>query len=97
VQVFEELASIFEDKLFPEREDGGDRRACPACKDGRLYLNGSSRGAFVACSNYRRKGDEQCTYIRNFTGEERTGEEWTIGEHPEHKETIYLKQGMYGR
>lgn len=97
VQVFEDVASSLEDTLFPLREDGLDRRACPNCKDGRLYLNGSPRGAFVACSNYRQKGTKQCTFIRNFSGEVQTGQEWEVGMHPVHKSLMYIKEGRYGR
>jgi DNA topoisomerase I len=99
LQVFEYVATALEDKLFPAREDGADRRACPKCKDGRLYLNGSPKGAFVACSNYRLKGDKQCTFIRNFeSGEEvQSNAEWQVGMHPEHKSIIMIKNGRYGR
>lgn len=99
-QVFEDVASSLEDTLFPVREDGRDRRACPNCEDGRLYLNGSAKGAFVACSNYRLKGDKQCTYIRTFSGDEYTGEGAEgveVGMHPEHKAMIYVKEGRHGR
>lgn len=98
VQVFEDVASSLEDKLFPVREDGLDRRACPSCKDGRLYLNGSPTGAFVACCNYRQKGEKQCTYIRNFSGEEYSSSmEHEVGMHPVHKSMMYIKTGRYGR
>lgn len=96
-QVFEDVATALEDTLFPEREDGLDRRACPKCKDGRLYLNGSPSGAFVACSNYRLKGDQKCKYIRNFAGEEQSNQEWEVGIHPEYNSMIYIKSGRYGR
>jgi DNA topoisomerase I len=99
LQVFEDVATVLEAKLFPAREDGLDRRACPSCKDGRLYLNGSPGGAFVACSNYRQKGDKQCKYIRNFdSGEEvQSDAAWEVGMHPEHNAMIYIKNGRYGR
>ncbi len=47
--------------LFPEREDGSDPRACPACSGGRLALRGGRFGAFVACSNY-----PECKFTRRF-------------------------------
>lgn len=93
------MASSLEDTLFPVREDGLDRRACPNCKEGRLYLNGSANGAFVACSNYRMKGNKQCKYTRTFSGDEYNGEDAgvEVGMHPEHNAMIYVKKGRYGR
>ena len=47
--------------LFPDKSDGSDPRACPACADGKLALRGGKFGAFVACSNY-----PDCKYTRRF-------------------------------
>jgi DNA topoisomerase-1 len=47
--------------LFPDKEDGGDPRLCPLCRQGRLSLRGGKFGAFVACSNY-----PECKYTRPF-------------------------------
>ncbi len=55
------LDAFLEPYLFPERDDGKDRRACPKCGDGRLALRGGRFGAFIACSNY-----PDCKYVRNF-------------------------------
>ena len=47
--------------LFPDKGDGTDPRACPACADGKLALRGGKFGAFVACSNY-----PDCKFTRRF-------------------------------
>ncbi|MFS0736495.1 type I DNA topoisomerase [Sphingomonas sp. 1P06PA] len=55
------LDQFLEPYLFPDKGDGSDPRACPACADGRLALRGGKFGAFVACSNY-----PDCKYTRRF-------------------------------
>lgn len=82
--------------LFPEQEDGGDPRLCPACKAGQLALRGGRFGAFVACANY-----PECKFTRKFaqpgsagdTGD--TGPEM-LGQHPETGEDINRKSGRFG-
>ncbi|HEX8445704.1 MAG TPA: DNA topoisomerase, partial [Sphingomonas sp.] len=60
-EVTAELDQFLGSYLFPEKEDGSDPRACPACGDGKLALRGGKFGAFVACSNY-----PECKYTRRF-------------------------------
>ncbi len=81
--------------LFPEKEDGSDPRACPACAAGKLALRGGKFGAFIACSNY-----PECKYTRQFgqaggpdTGS--TGPE-VLGQHPETGLDISRKTGRFG-
>lgn len=75
--------------LFPERGDGTDPRACPACADGRLSLRIGRYGPFISCSNY-----PACTFRRGFgTGDNGPVSLGTL----ESGEPIQLKTGRYGR
>jgi DNA topoisomerase-1 len=82
--------------LFPQRDDGGDPRACPACKIGSLALRGGRFGAFIACSNY-----PECKFTRKFgqpgSADEggATGPE-VLGQHPDTGEDIHRKSGRFG-
>ncbi|MFN3370532.1 MAG: type I DNA topoisomerase [Sphingomonadaceae bacterium] len=78
--------------LFPERDDGADPRACPACADGRLALKVGQYGPFIACSNY-----PACRFTRRF---DQNGDEAgprTLGEDPETGLPVELKSGRFGR
>jgi len=81
--------------LFPDKGDGSDPRACPACGDGRLSLRGGRFGAFVACSNY-----PDCKYSRRFAqqgGEENGGgEDETLGQDPATGLDVVRKNGRFG-
>ena len=81
--------------LFPERADGGDPRACPACGDGRLALRGGRFGAFIACSNY-----PECKFTRRFAqgGEAAGGDTGpeTLGQDPETGLPVERKSGRFG-
>ena len=81
--------------LFPDKGDGSDPRACPACADGRLSLRGGRFGAFVACSNY-----PDCKYSRRFAqkgGEEAVnGEDETLGQDPTSGLDVVRKNGRFG-
>ena len=60
--VLEALNELLGPHIFPPREDGGDARACPSCKTGRLSLKISSKyGAFIGCGNY-----PECRYTRQL-------------------------------
>ena len=59
--VLDALNDILENHVFPEREDGKPRRACPSCDDGQLSLKLGKFGAFVGCSNY-----PECRYTRQL-------------------------------
>jgi len=80
--------------IFPAREDGKDAKLCPSCNVGTLSLRLGKHGAFVGCSNY-----PDCRFTRPLGGGdgqsvvEGDGE---IGTHPEHGQTIYLKDGRFG-
>jgi DNA topoisomerase-1 len=75
--------------LFPDKEDGGDPRLCPACGNGRLALRGGKFGAFVACSNY-----PECKFTRKFGqgGDDAA----SSGEPTDLGEGIMLKSGRFG-
>lgn len=60
--------------LFPDKGDGTDPRACPACAGGRLALRGGRFGAFVACSNY-----PECKFTRRFGASGQDGAEGDAG------------------
>ena len=81
--------------LFPDKGDGTDPRACPACADGRLSLRGGRFGAFVACSNY-----PECKYSRRFAqkgGEENGGgEDEVLGQDPATNLDVTRKNGRFG-
>jgi DNA topoisomerase-1 len=90
------LDQFLEPYLFPDKGDGSDPRACPACGDGRLALRGGKFGAFVACSNY-----PECKFTRRFgqpggaDGGD-TGPE-VMGQDPETGEDITRRSGRFGR
>ena len=45
--------------FFPDKGDGANPRACPACANGRLGIKFGRNGAFVGCSNY-----PECRFTR---------------------------------
>ncbi len=82
--------------LFPEKEDGSDPRACPACNAGKLALRGGRFGAFVACSNY-----PDCKFTRQFgqggsTADAGSNGPEVLGQHPETGGDITRKVGRFG-
>ncbi|TFL18781.1 type I DNA topoisomerase [Jannaschia formosa] len=94
--VLEKINEVLEPHLFPEREDGKDRRLCPKCEQGRLSMRTArSGGAFIGCSNY-----PECRYTRPFgppgmEGEQQ-GEERMLGVEPESGLEVWLKSGRFG-
>ena len=84
--------------LFPDKADGSDPRACPACADGRLALRGGKFGAFIACSNY-----PACKYTRQFGDGAGGGEAANdggprvVGDDPATGEPITLRTGRFGQ
>jgi DNA topoisomerase-1 len=83
------LDEFLEPWLFPDKEDGGDPRVCPACGNGRLALRGGKFGAFVACSNY-----PECRFTRKFG---QGGEDAAASDGPtDLGEGISLKSGRFG-
>jgi DNA topoisomerase I len=90
------LDLFLEPYLFPQQEDGGDPRKCPACEGGKLALRGGRFGAFVACSNY-----PECKFTRKFGqagGPDAGGDTGPeiMGQHPETGEDITRKSGRFG-
>jgi DNA topoisomerase-1 len=87
--------------FFPEREDGRNPRACPACEQGRLSLKLGKFGGFIGCSNY-----PECRYTRrlavlpaNDNGDS-VGAGFdgprTLGVDPQTGKTVTVRQGPYG-
>ena len=99
-EVTEVLDDYLSDFLFPEKEDGGDPRACPLCRDegrdgGKLSLRGGRYGAFIACANY-----PECKFTRRFAqpganGED-GGEDGLMGKHPDTGAEVHRKTGRFG-
>ncbi len=74
--------------LFPEKADGSDPRACPACGNGRLALRGGKFGSFVACSNY-----PDCKYTQKFG----QGGDAAVADGPSDLgEGVSLRNGRFG-
>ncbi len=82
--------------LFPDKGDGHDPRACPACTVGRLALRGGRFGPFIACSNY-----PECKFTRKFAqpggsdGEADNGPE-VLGVDPDSGEEVSRRSGRFG-
>ena len=84
--------------FFPDRGDGTDPRACPACGSGRLGLKLGRHGAFVGCSNY-----PECQFTRRLAvdpdaepgGQLKEGMR-SLGAHPDTGEEITVRRGPYG-
>jgi len=83
--------------FFPNRPDGTEPRACPACTAGRLGLRLGKRGAFIGCSNY-----PTCSFTRPLTVDGGEGEpaagvaNKVLGVDPATSEEIQLRNGPYG-
>ena len=94
--VLDKINEVLEPHLFPERDDGRDRRLCPKCEAGRLSMRTArSGGAFIGCSNY-----PECRYTRPFgppglEGESDGGERM-LGVEPESGLEVWLKAGRFG-
>jgi DNA topoisomerase-1 len=83
--------------FFPERPDGANPRACPACGTGRLGLRLGQRGAFIGCSNY-----PECRYTRPLAiaGSEAArglaeGQRH-LGVDPASGQAVSIRRGPYG-
>jgi DNA topoisomerase I len=81
--------------IFPDKGDGKNPRACPACADGLLGLKLSRFGAFIGCSNY-----PNCSFTRKLGGvQEAEGGEAqprVIGADPTTGMSVTLKAGRFG-
>ncbi len=91
-QVIDALDEVLAPHIFPPREDGGDPRQCPTCKDGRLGLKNGKFGAFVGCSNY-----PDCRYTRPLAanGHGATGTK-ILGTDPVSGLEVTLRGGRFG-
>jgi DNA topoisomerase-1 len=90
----EELGPHF----FPERADGSNPRACPACGNGRLGLKLGRHGAFIGCANY-----PECKFTRPLAVMDGSAEtngvvegKRELGLDPTTGKTVTLRQGPYG-
>jgi len=92
-EVIDSLNEILGPHIFPERDDGGDPRACPTCGNGTLSLKLSKFGAFIGCSNY-----PDCRYTRQLGpgGDGNGVEPRELGIDPQSGEEIHLKVGRFG-
>ncbi len=95
-EVLDALNDLLEDHIFPEKEDGSDRRLCPTCGQGQLSLKVGKFGAFIGCSNY-----PECRHTQQLnnaaTGDAQLPEgDGVLGEDPDTGETIVLKSGRFG-
>ena len=95
-EVTAELDQFLAPYLFPDKGDGSDPRACPACADGRLALRGGRFGAFVACSNY-----PECKYTRRFAqagaeDQDADAGPLALGQDPETGEEVTRRSGRFG-
>jgi DNA topoisomerase-1 len=96
-QVLDSLNELLGPHIFPQKEDGSNPRACPACADGLLSLKLSKFGAFIGCSNY-----PECKFTRTLANGSGEGEGDSgngvkvLGLHPETEEEISLRDGRFG-
>ena len=97
-EVTQALDEFLAPLLFPDKGDGNDPRACPACGNGRLSLRGGRFGAFIACSNY-----PECKFTRKFAqengGQDAGGADAgpvELGTDPVTGEQISLRSGRFG-
>lgn len=104
MQTLKAVEARLEAIAFPPTEDGADPHACPACGTGRLYLRiSAAHGAFVACSNYKDRPTEPCTYRRPMLPQdgdisvEEAMSGLLLGSDPESGSTVRLMRGPYGR
>jgi DNA topoisomerase-1 len=82
--------------IFPDKGDGSDPRACPACGTGRLSLKVGRYGAFIGCSNY-----PECRLTRPIAateGEQAAAEsgDRELGIDPVTGKAVWLKIGRFG-
>ena len=96
-EVLESLNGLLAPHIFPQSEDGGDPRACPSCKDGKLSLKLGKYGAFVGCSNY-----PECRFTRQLAASAGNGEDAAgdgtrkLGDDPETGLEVTLRSGRFG-
>jgi DNA topoisomerase-1 len=96
--VLDKLDAELGPHFFPERPDGSNPRACPACGSGRLGLKLGRHGAFIGCANY-----PQCKFTRPLAVMDGSAEASGIAEgkrelgvDPATGKLVTLRQGPYG-
>ncbi|MEE8275530.1 MAG: type I DNA topoisomerase [Alphaproteobacteria bacterium] len=96
--VREALDEALSEHFFPPPAEGGDRRLCPGCEEGRLALKFGRHGAFIGCSAY-----PECRYTRALkvadgedTGAALAAGPLMIGHDPESGSEVTLRRGPYG-
>ena len=90
--VMEALNDMLAPHIFPDKEDGSDPRACPACGAGRLSLKPSKYGPFIGCGNY-----PDCNYTRRLTDTgDGAGGDRNLGFDPDTGFAVFVKSGRFG-
>ena len=95
--VLDALNDLLENHVFPEREDGTHRRACPSCENGQLSLKLGKFGAFVGCSNY-----PECRFTKQLgtagegDGDAVPADGIVLGQHPETGQDVTRHSGRFG-
>lgn len=93
-EVLDNLNDLLGPHIFPEKEDGSDPRACPACENGRISLKVGKFGAFIGCSNY-----PDCNFTRKLADNgEDGGQPGTklLGVDPDTGDEVTLRDGRFG-
>ncbi len=99
-EVLDNLNDLLGPYIFPDKGDGSNPRACPACADGQLSLKLGKFGAFVGCSNY-----PECKFTRTLTtnGAEPNGAgasdnpgQRGLGVDPATGQEVTLRDGRFG-
>lgn len=98
-EVLDALNEALKDHVFPEKEDGSPRRACPKCGNGEVSLKVGRYGAFIGCSNY-----PECTFTRQLaqTGEgesdgaDADSDNRLLGQDPETGLDVTVRKGRFG-
>ncbi len=98
-EVITALDNVLGPHFFPDRGDGKDPRACPACGDGRLGIKFGRNGGFIGCANY-----PDCRYTRPLAvpaeGEDPAALGDTgpreLGTDPDTGLAVTLRKGPYG-
>ncbi len=95
--VLDALNDLLENHIFPIREDGTHRRACPSCENGQLSLKLGKFGAFIGCSNY-----PECRFTKQLgtagegDAEAVPADGIVLGQHPETGQDVTRHAGRFG-
>jgi DNA topoisomerase-1 len=97
--VLDSLNELLGPHIFPDKGDGSNPRACPACGAGQLSLKLGKFGAFIGCSNY-----PECKFTRTMdpaSADQATGDPSrpgvkVLGIDPTSGEEVTLRDGRFG-